>query len=1367
MKNYILLLGFFCCFYQSSIAQKISPILPDRMGKSVFTYNYSDSLIWAFFRNGDVQKSIDGGDTWEKIYEFDGLSNPAYIKIIDSTTLAMKISDTLKYSEDGGYTWQNQILQSGSSYNLYQGHKKSLFYTQSDYSYISNDFFQTHYRVKTPNHSEPYYFPDESHFYVLNKSSNTIDLYDLTGAVQKINPLSGTTILSYYFKDFQYGFYEDLNNNIYKTENGVQNWEMKFDANNINIFFPLHWIFEKDQQRGILINLNHDVILKTEDFGNSWFLDTIPFLDLIDINHVNEKTYYRNITGSVLESSDFLKTYTYYGHYDNGSFSKAYKFDSTLIFHGNRLMVSQDNGQSYKVDPQFPYGGLNEIKFFNNQIGFLIDRSKKLFKSIDKGNSWEEIFRFPTEIKKASYLDEERMVALDSNNDLWKSLDGGLSWEIINSLDLDYRAVEIDWINEDKIIVVSLSKILVSLNAGEDFSIRPYNSSYGFIGDYQRIGKDSLYFLTKENILFSPDAVSSLFELNFPEPKSFKYFSTNNGKDFYFIKDTDKAYKISLPDAIYPIPIDHSESRNYFGIDVLRDGKVYLTGPNNYVGSLVPLDKTCSIRNIQPADGGHYNRNTFLKWDSDEDFNGYYISLGTREDTFDLVYQKTLGFTGSFDIGDYARDYGTLWFEIGQAYLDGEYLACGNGKLLTEENCNRNISIESETCVKNPFVFRGQTYPSPGNFEVLIESPNGCDTTFKLRLTQPTLQIQTENLILCPGESTTWRGMEIESEGILRDTVENQSGCDSIWHVLNVFYDSLQPQVWNRVLPNPPSGFTRLFYLNDDYGWATFGNSIIYHKNPSDPEWISINNQAGNNIKDLFFISETKGWLILGNDSIGITEDGGLTWSNVYFLPNSSPEQIFFASENIGYVIGRFGLTAKSIDGGQSWFALNYPENYNLKDLYFDSDEEGYVYGDQGTIGFTKDGGMTWEIRYPYYQNILAAKSLNYDTIITLIGQGIIYTENRGRNWNYNEWEVPGTPTRLVNYKDEKIFVWTTHQILYSSEDFGKTWKREFLEEFSNLNCQFSSPETGPFFQNLSRNIYHYSEKKLRCIDSLENLAASQLASVFQTFEWSAIFPCVEGYEISLGSGSSTNNLASLRDIGGREFYKNTFPLPFDSDINLSIFPYLEDNQNNTCPPLSFRTCPFIGDSIKVEICEGEVFEFRGNQYTEDTKTYWSWSLPGGCDSFIVLDLKVLPVEQIVVDTTFDKGDTFLGITLHNDTTIYRTYNSSSGCDSFVVYNIIVDRSSITNPDSFTGIRVYPNPTSGKLLVSVEEVPKGIVRSEMYNSTGQLVHRDNLYRRPNNIFELDIPHSLTDGIYILKILFEDDSYVEKISLKRP
>ncbi|MEZ4949116.1 MAG: YCF48-related protein [Saprospiraceae bacterium] len=1367
MKNYLLLLGLFCCFYHTSPAQKISPILPDQMGKEVYTYNYSDSLIWAFFRNGEVQKSIDGGSSWDKIYDFNVPINALYVLLVDSVTLAIKNGNTLFYSEDGGYSWQNQNLQPSNSNQIYKGFGKSLFYTQYDYLYFSSDFFQTYIRVETPHQSKPYYFPDSTHFYLLDKISNTIDFYHQDGRHQKIRPETGTTISTFYYKDFQTGFYQDTENNIYKTENGGQTWEMKFQANENISSFPLIWLFKEDHKKGMLVNQYTNVVFKTDDFGETWYQVTIPFLDLIDVYKINNKTYYRNITGSVLESSDFLKNYTYYGHYDNGSFSKAYKFDSTLIFHGNRLMVSQDNGQSYTVDPEFPYGGINKIEFVNNEIGFLIDRNKKLYRTIDKGNSWQELFRFPTEIKKASYLNEEKMIALDSNNDLWKSLDGGLSWEIINSLDLDYRAVEIDWINEDEIIVVSLSKILVSLNAGEDFSIRPYNSSYGFIGDYQRIGKDSLYFLTKDNILFSPDAVSSLFELNFPEPKSFKYFSTNNGKDFYFIKDTDKAYKISLPDAIYPIPIDHSESRNYFGIDVLSDGKVYLTGPNNYVGSLVPLDKTCSIRNIQPADGGHYNRNTILKWDSDEDFNGYYISLGTREDTFDLVYQKTLGFTGSFDVGDYARDYGTLWFEIGQAYLDGEYLACGNGKLFTEENCNRNFSIESETCVKNPFVFRGQTYPSPGNFEVLIESPNGCDTTFKLRLTQPTLQIQTENLILCPGESTTWKGMEIESEGILRDTVENQSGCDSIRHVLNVFYDSLQPQFWNRVFPNPPSGFTRLFYVNDDYGWAISGNSILYHKNPSDPEWVSINTQAGNNIKDLFFISETKGWLILGNDSIGITEDGGLTWTNVFFIPNSGPEQIFFSSENIGYIIGKDGLTAKTIDGGQSWFALNYPENYDLKGLYFDSDTEGYVYGDQGTIGFTYDGGMTWEIRYPYYQNISSAKSLNYDTIITLISQGIIYTENRGRNWTFNEWEGPGTPTRLVNYKDEKIFVWTTHQILYSSEDFGKTWKREFLEEFSNLNCQFSSPETGPYFQNLSRNIYHYSDKKIRCIDSLENPSSSQLASVFQTFAWSSIYPCVEGYEISLGSGTSTNNLANLRDIGGREFYKNAFPLPFDSDINLSIFPYLEDNQNNTCPPLSFRTCPFIGDSIKVEICQGEVFDFRGNEYTEDTKTYWSWSLPGGCDSFIVLDLKVIPVEQVLIDTTFNKGDSFLGITLQNDTTIYRSFTSSFGCDSFVVYQIMVDKSNIEEPDSFTGIRVFPNPTSGELLVSMSEVPKGIVRAELYNSTGQLVYRDDFFRRPNDLFEMHIPPDLAEGIYILKILFENDSYVEKISLKRP
>jgi hypothetical protein len=72
--------------------------------------------------------------------------------------------------------------------------------------------------------------------------------------------------------------------------------------------------------------------------------------------------------------------------------------------------------------------------------------------------------------------------------------------------------------------------------------------------------------------------------------------------------------------------------------------------------------------------------------------------------------------------------------------------------------------------------------------------------------------------------------------------------------------------------------------------------------------------------------------------------------------------------------------------------------------------------------------------------------------------------------------------------------------------------------------------------------------------------------------------------------------------------------------------------------------------------------------------------------------------------------------------------------------------------DMESGIRIYPNPTSGILKVEILNLPNGAKTDlKIYNLSGlELINRQDL----PSVFELDISR-LKDGIYILRIAINE------------
>jgi hypothetical protein len=131
-----------------------------------------------------------------------------------------------------------------------------------------------------------------------------------------------------------------------------------------------------------------------------------------------------------------------------------------------------------------------------------------------------------------------------------------------------------------------------------------------------------------------------------------------------------------------------------------------------------------------------------------------------------------------------------------------------------------------------------------------------------------------------------------------------------------------------------------------------------------------------------------------------------------------------------------------------------------------------------------------------------------------------------------------------------------------------------------------------------------------------------------------------------------------------------------------------------------------------------------------------------GCDSIVSLNLTInytkTTTDSILANDSYTWID---GVTYtSSNTTVTDTSEASNGCDSIVSLNLtIVSTVGIDNSAILSNVKVYPNPTSGKLTIDAENY-KGV---EVYDVSGRLIIKSSLKT-------IDLEEQ-SKGLYLLKV----------------
>lgn len=195
------------------------------------------------------------------------------------------------------------------------------------------------------------------------------------------------------------------------------------------------------------------------------------------------------------------------------------------------------------------------------------------------------------------------------------------------------------------------------------------------------------------------------------------------------------------------------------------------------------------------------------------------------------------------------------------------------------------------------------------------------------------------------------------------------------------------------------------------------------------------------------YIATHHGLLLLKNEKylfrIGNSEDDYMG-----FTPHPTNQDVFFSSGHPSFG-GNLGVL-KSEDGGFSWQkiadGINGPVDFHAMTVSSVNPDTLYGwYG--GALQRSGDGGTNWEIATRNLPNVisLAADTQDEDTVYAATAQGLMYSDNRGNDWETISPDLKDTAVAVlaINPQDsQKMLSFSEKLGLAKSTDGGIMWEK-------------------------------------------------------------------------------------------------------------------------------------------------------------------------------------------------------------------------------------------------------------------------------------------------------------------------------------
>ena len=209
----------------------------------------------------------------------------------------------------------------------------------------------------------------------------------------------------------------------------------------------------------------------------------------------------------------------------------------------------------------------------------------------------------------------------------------------------------------------------------------------------------------------------------------------------------------------------------------------------------------------------------------------------------------------------------------------------------------------------------------------------------------------------------------------------------------------------------------------------------------------------------------------------------------------------------------------------------------------------------------------------------------------------------------------------------------------------------------------------------------------------------------------------------------------------GVNYTENNFNIT--NAITDSVY-FNNDFNTNGCDSvtrLELTVNPLIITQISDSICEGDFYDFHGDTLTASGVYYDTLQAIFRCDSIIELTLTVISIDTTHISIDICEGENydFFGRQLTEEGIYYQTLQTIHGCDSIIELTLTVEGVGIVETLRATSLRIYPNPTDGKLRIESGELK--IETIEIFDITGQVIKTYNSLTE-NTIDISELPNAM-------------------------
>ena len=541
-------------------------------------------------------------------------------------------------------------------------------------------------------------------------------------------------------------------------------------------------------------------------------------------------------------------------------------------------------------------------------------------------------------------------------------------------------------------------------------------------------------------------------------------------------------------------------------------------------------------------------------------------------------------------------------------------------------------------CENETFEFQGMNLFESGVYYDSLMTKNGFDSVYIQHLEVAPKYRFVINDTICRGEEYDFRGQLLSQPGIYYDSLVSVSGCDSIYQLHLVVQPSGTRDVYAEYCNSETYVFGTDTIALSQY---TSDTTLIFHE--------TIYNSAKCDSTVIYYVTVHPTYSFTYSDTVGLNETYEWVGHEGHTLYKDGAAMTTIPTSQLGWISLTDSL--RSVYGCDSVWTLNL----YVAPTYLDVATDTICYED---------------VPYVWRGRELTASGVYNDTLLSQYGTDSVFQMQ--------------LYVRALDYTVEQVDICAGDTFYYANN--AATVTGIYMDTLKNGNGCDSIVE----YRLTVHNHYHFVDREIICEGDAfvwRNHTFSGYASGKYEVTDSLVssWGCDSVYTLQLIVATKHHVLDSATICPGEEYN-------FRGQLLTEAGLYHDTLQTTLgCDSIFSLHLSYLCASYDT-ICQSELFEFRGEWYHSTGVYYDSLKTVNGYDSVFVEYLQVNPKYRFVTEDTICRGEVYefrgqyyTEPGIYNDSLI-----SSGGCDSIYQLRLVVHPSGTREVyDSYCNNEVY------------------------------------------------------------------------------